>query len=1189
MPKVKAKDIKLSVEISKIENDRIFLTEGLNYPFPDLLEVQKRSFDDFISNWIADLIEEINPITDFSWKKIELKILNHKIEKPKYSAAMARKKNLSFESLITSHVQLTNKETWEIKEQDIFLWTIPLMTDKATFIVNGIERVVVNQLVRSPGAFFSKSQTAPGKFNVKIIPKRWAWLEIETDKKWVLYAKIDRKRKFPITQMIRILGFDTDKKIIEEFATQGLWVESDCIYTTLEKDPAKTPGDAYQSIYRKIRPWDLATIENAKLFIEQMFFDHSKYDMWPIARYKLNKRFWINGSSKKEDLTFKIEDFTLILKELLNLNNEWWSWDDIDHLSNRRVRSVWELVSNKFRVWLMRMERIIKDRMTIIESEQLTPIQLINSRPVTAALREFFVWSQLSQFMDQTNPLAELAHKRRLSAMWPWGLSRERASFEVRDVHTSHYWRICPIATPEWPNIWLVLHLASYAKVNEYWFIETPFRTIWHSVKNWKEAIWKILAETTNWIKKWTIISKDSISKIKEKEINVKPYISDEVLYYDADSERDLIIAQANTQIDNNWNLVQDLTAVRLNWNPTFVDTNQCTHIDISPKQIVSEFTALIPFLEHDDNTRASMGANMIRQSVSLVRPEAPLVWTWLEWMIAEATGQKISAKDDWKVLYADWKRIEVMYNNWEKAEYQLDNYIKSNQWTVLHSKCAVSTNQEIEKWDVLANWSSVEWWELAIGQNLLVAYMTWRGYNYEDAIIISDRVITNNLFDSIHIKEYISDIRDTKLWPEQTTRDIPNVWEAKLNNLDKEWIVRIWAYVKEWDILVWKITPKWETEQSPEERLLQAIFWEKAKDIKDTSLRLGWWEWWKVVDIQIFDRSKWDELSVWIIKQVRVYIAQTRKLQVWDKMAWRHWNKWVVSKIVPREDMPYLKDGTPIDIILNPLWVASRMNIGQIFETHLWWTAQKLWIKIATPALNWIKPDQIISIMKDAWTEDKVQLFDWRTWEPFAYNTTVWIKYLLKLWHLVEDKIHARSVGPYSLVTQQPLWWKAQHWWQRFWEMEVWALEWYWAAYTLQEMLTIKSDDVMWRARAYEDIVKWQKIRKPSIPESFSVLIHELRGLCLNIDLMQIKKKSWEMIHLNIKSIEKSHDFEEIKSKDEIEELKIVETETDTEIEKELISEIEWFTAEEEMLEEVNKDEIIKDIPEETPINEEE
>lgn len=1155
-----------SVKVSKIEDNRLFFTEKEVYPFPDLLDVQKKSFQDFLSNWIKDLIDEVSPILDFSWKKLELIILDHKIENPKYSAREARKKNLSYEALIVSHVQLINKETWEIKEQDIFLGTVPLMTDKWTFIVNWIERVVVNQLVRSPWAFFSKSPAAPWMYNVKIIPKRWAWLELETDKKWVIYAKIDRKRKFPVTQLLRIMWFETDRKIIDTFSIPWLWVESDFINATLEKDNARSVWDAYQSIYRRVRPWDLATMENARLFIESMFFENSKYDMWPIARYKLNKRFWFKlDGTKKENLVFQASDFAAVVQELIRLNNEWWDSDDIDHLSNRRVRSVWELIANKFRIWLMRMERIVKDRMTIIESEHLAPVQLINSRPVTASLREFFVWSQLSQFMDQTNPLAELAHKRRLSAMWPWGLSRERASFEVRDVHTSHYWRICPIATPEWPNIGLVLHLASYAKVNKYWFIETPFRSVRKIVKNEKEAIWRMLAKSyTSGTAIWDIITDKVLEKIKDKEIEVRPFITDEVCYYDADNEAGLVIAQANSNIDKNWNFLDDLVATRINWEPVFADVFDVTNIDISPKQIVSEFTALIPFLEHDDNTRASMGANMIRQAVSLIKPEAPFIWTWLEWEIARWTWQSFVAKNKWKVIFADWKRVEIMYDNWKKDDIYLDNYLKSNQWTAMHMKCKVVSWQFVTKWDVLVDWSSVQAWELALWQNILVAYMPWRWYNFEDAIIISNRVLEESMYDSVHVKEYIADIRDTRLWPEQTTRDIPNVWETRLKNLDNDWIIRVWATVTEWDILAWKITPKWETEQTPEERLLQAIFWEKAKDIKDTSLRVWWWELWKVVDVQVFRRSNWDELPVWVIKQVRVYIAQTRKLQVWDKMAWRHWNKWVVSKIVPREDMPFLADWTPIDIILNPLWVASRMNIWQIFEAHLGLAAKMLWIKIASPALHWIKPDSIEKLMKDAWTTDKMQLFDWRTWEPFVYKTTVWIKYMFKLWHLVEDKIHARSVWPYSLVTQQPLWWKAQHWWQRFWEMEVWALEWYWAAHTLQEMLTIKSDDVMWRARAYEDIVKWEKIRKPSIPESFNVLAYELRWLCLNVDLMKVDEVNHEVLKVELKKFTVNDIVEsDIPEEDKIEELNddIIESEWEVivPIEEMSIDWVEW------------------------------
>jgi len=1172
------------IEPSKIENNRVFLTEWETFWLGDLIEVQKKSFETFVKTWIDELIDEITPITDFSWKRLELKFLNYRIEDTKFTPAQAKKRNTSYDAVIKTRVQLINKETWEIKEQDVLLGSIPMMTDKWTFIVNWIERVVVNQLVRSPWAFFAWSQTVPWKFNVKIIPKRWVWLEIETDKKWVLYAKIDRKRKFPVTQLFRVFGYD-DKQIIKEFWIKWLWVESDYIHQTLEKDNARSLAESCQSVYRKIRPWDLATVDNAKTFLEQTFFDFTKYDMWVIARYKTNKRFWYKKDDWKESRVFQVDEFASIIKELIRLNHEWGKQDDIDHLSNRRVRSVGELISAKFRVWLMRMERIIKDRMTVLEPDQLAPMQLVNARPVTASLREFFVWSQLSQFMDQTNPLSELAHKRRLSAMWPWGLSRDRASFEVRDVHPSHYGRVCPITTPEWPNIWLVLHFATYWKVNDYWFIETPFRTINNTVKNWKSAIWKILRVETNWVKEWTKIDETILKKIEEKNIEVNSYLTEEVKYYDADEEKSLVIAQANSLVDEDWNFTSKQIAVRKAWEPLFVHEEEVTHMDISPKQIISESTALIPFLEHDDNTRASMGSNMLRQAVSLAHPESPIVWTWLEWVVADWMWQVFSAKENWKVIYADAKRIEVMYETWEKEEFDLNNYARTNQWTSYNTISKVVSWQEIKKWDILWDWAAVQDWELALWRNLLVAYMTWKGYNFEDAIIVSDRVTTDSLFDSIHVKEYVVDIRDTKLWAEQMTRDIPNVWDAKLKDLDSEWIIRIWATVKEWDILVWKITPKWETEQTPEERLLQAIFWEKAKDVKDTSLRLWGWEWWKVVDVQILSKKEWDELQVWVIKQIRVFVGQIRTLQVWDKMAWRHWNKWVIAKIVPREDMPFLEDWTPVDIILNPLWVSSRMNIWQVLETHLWWASKILWIKIATPALNWIKPDTIQKIMKKAWLPEdwKLQLFDWMTWEPFAHKTTVWIKYMLKLHHLVEDKIHARSVWPYSLVTQQPLWGKAQHWGQRFWEMEVWALEWYWAAHTLQEMITIKSDDVLWRARAYEDIVKWVKIRKPSVPESFNVLVHELQALCLNVDLMNTNEESVEdAVHVSIKTLEekavKDDESLVLSEDDKISDLNKPSWESEEMIEEEFSKwglEWEWWaTMEEEVKEELESKE---------------
>ncbi len=1138
------------IKPTKIVKNRVFFTEAETQPTSDLIAVQKDSFKDFIDNSIKEQLSETFPIQDFSWKRLEVNILNHWLEEPKISAYQARKKNWTYDSIIKWRVQLINKETWEIKEQDVLLWTIPLMTEKWSFVVNWIERVVVNQLVRSPWAFFWRSDTVPWKFNLKIIPKRWAWVEVETDKKWVLYAKIDRKRKFPVTQLLRVFWM-SDKDMIKEFAVKWLWVESDHIHLTLEKDNAKSLAESIQSVYRKIRPWDLATVENAKAFVEEMFLTFDKYDFWVIARYKLNKRFNLNKSEEEKNRFFQIDEFKLMMKELIRLNTEWWEWDDIDHLANRRVRSVWELISAKFRIWLTRMERIVKDRMTILEPDQLAPMQLINARPLSAALREFFVWSQLSQFMDQTNPMSELLHKRRLSAMWPWWLVRERAWFEVRDVHPSHYWRICPISTPEWPNIWLVLHFANYWRVNKYWFIETPYRLVKNTVKNWKEAIWRIIRKDEYWQKAWTVITEAILKKIKDKTISVTPYLSDEVAFYDAESEQDFVIAQANSEIDENWNFKHAIIAARKAWHPTTVPSFELTHIDVTPKQIISEWTSMIPFLEHDDNTRASMGSNMIKQWVSLVTTDSPVVWTWIEWIVAEHTWQLFMAKWEWKVSHADAQKIVVIYKDWEKVEYKLDNYERTNQWTAFHMKCVCSEGQKVEKWDILADWASVQWWEIATWRNLLVAYMTWKWYNYEDAIIISDRVWRDSLFDSVHIKEYTVDIRDTKLWAEQMTRDIPNVSETKLKDLDLDGIVRIWATVREWSILVWKITPKWETEQTPEERLLQAIFWEKAKDVKDTSLKVAWWEWWKVIDVQIFSKENWDELWVWVIRKIRVFVAQTRKLQVWDKMAWRHGNKWVVSKIVPQADMPFLPDWTPMDIILNPLWVSSRMNIWQILETHLWMAADKIWIKIATPALDWIKPAVIKEIMVSAWLPEdwKFQLYDWMTWEPFAYKTTVWINYMMKLHHLVEDKLHARSVWPYSLVTQQPLWGKAQHWGQRFWEMEVWALEWYWASHTLQEMLTIKSDDVLWRARAYEDIVKLQEIRKPSIPESFNVLAHELQALWLNVEL---GSPDWEEITL--KELEESDvtkDADEVVETEKVSDLTVESNETEQQIEE--------------------------------------
>ena len=1183
---------KLSENPTKIINGRRYFTESKDaFQLPALIEIQLNSYQWFLNEGLKELLQEVSPMADFSGKKMELHFLSHSLDKPKHDPLTVKRKNLTYEASLKAHVQLINKESGEIKEQDVFLGSIPLMTDKGTFIINGIERIVVNQIVRSPGVFYSRNSAAPQYFNAKIIPKRGAWLEIETDKKGVISVKIDRKRKIPVTQLLRIFGYVKDTQMLDAFKKENVDINNDYIQNTLEKDNARTLDEAYQGIYRKIRPGDLATPENAKQLIESLFFDFKKYDMGVIARYKLNKRFGTNIPSDMKSRVFQVDDFVNILKKLIELNNGEGTNDDIDHLSNRRVRSVGELVQNKFRMGLLRTDRIAKDRMTIMDLETATPTQLINCRPITAALREFFASSQLSQFMDQTNPLSELAHKRRISAMGPGGLSRERASFDVRDVHASHYGRICPIATPEGPNIGLVVHLATYARVNKFGFIETPYRRIKHylepkvsdlvgfildeeikdgkkiiakigdkitkdqasKIVKIKKAIKKLPIKTINdplarqlidklsgedikigrkiLVHKGDLITEDDariisaekniklvkVQDLPQDRVKIRACTTDEIEYYDADAEANFVIAEASTEVDDNGQFIKSRVAARRVGEPSFVHVRDVTHMDISPKQIVSVTTSLIPFLEHDDNTRASMGSNMQRQAVSLIQPKTPIVGTGIEAITAESSGQAIVARAKGVVSEVDADSVTVKYDDGKKEQYHILTFHRSNQATSIHMRAAVEKGQKLKAGDVLINGAAVDEGELALGRNLMVAYMSWSGYNYEDAIIISDRVRQNGFYDSIHIEVFSIDVRDTKLGPEIVTRDIPNVGEVRLKDLDVDGIVRIGATVHEGDILVGKITPKGETELTAEERLLQAIFGDKAKDVKDTSLRLPGGEGGKVVDIQVFSRKEGDELSTGVIRQIKIYVAQTRKIQVGDKMAGRHGNKGVISRIVPAEDMPFLADGTPVDIILNPLGVSSRMNIGQILETHLGWAASILGFKVATPALNGMSLEQISELMKEANlpADGKIQLYDGRTGEPFHYPTVVGTVYMLKLLHLVEDKLHARSVGPYSLVTQQPLGGKAQHGGQRFGEMEVWALEAYGAAYTLQEMLTIKSDDVIGRAKAYESIVKGETIRTPSVPESFNVLVKELKSLCLDVGLVKVSSGEEELIEV--------------------------------------------------------------------------
>ncbi len=1119
-------------------------------PFPNLIEIQLDSYAWFLDEGIKELFEEVSPIVDFSGKKMELHFLSHTFEEPKYSPHEAKRKNISYESALKVHVRLINKESGEIKEQDVYLGNIPLMTDKGTFVVNGIERVVVNQLVRSPGVFFSKNPDSTKYFNAKIIPKRGVWLEIETDKKGVISVKIDRRRKVPITSLFRVFGYPEDKDIIKLFSDIiEVGSDQDYILNTLAKDPAKTVDQAYQAMYKKLRPGDLATADNAKQLIDGIFFDFKKYDMSVIARYKMNKRFGLDTPFDVKHRVFQVGDLIEIARALIKLNNGLGEGDDIDHLSNRRVRSVGELVQNKFRIGLLRTERIVKDRMTVLDLDTVTPTQLVNSRPITAVMREFFASSQLSQFMDQTNPLSELAHKRRLSAMGPGGLSRERASFDVRDVHASHYGRICPIATPEGPNIGLVVHLASYAKVNKYGFIETPFRTVGQSLPLDSTHIEGRLIRHDIFDKKENVIAREGdlidkhlIAKLKKEKIDpvpVRAFLTDEVKYYDADEESKLVVAQANSPINMLGEFIAKRVPARQNSEPLLAHINDITNIDVSPKQIISETTALIPFLEHDDNTRASMGTNMQRQAVPLLRPAAPVVGTGMEGLAARSSGHVIVAKADGVVEFSDAKEVRILYNNGEKVKYPLLNFLRSNQATCLHMRSLVRAKDKVKKGQPLIDGASTQGGELALGQNLLVAYMSWQGYNFEDAVIISDRVFRDGYYDSIHIEAFTTDVRDTKLGPEIVTRDIPNVGEDRLKDLDADGVVRIGASVKEGDILVGKITPKGETELTPEERLLQAIFGDKAKDVKDTSLRLPGGEGGKVVDIQIFTRQAGDELPQGVIKQIKVYVAQTRKVQVGDKMAGRHGNKGVISKIVPMEDMPFLPDGTPVDIILNPLGVSSRMNIGQILETHIGWAADKLGLTVATPALSGLPAGTTQNLLKEAGlpSDGKIQLYDGRTGEPFDHRTTVGIVYMMKLSHLVEDKIHARSVGPYSLVTQQPLGGKAQHGGQRFGEMEVWALEAYGAAHTLQEILTIKSDDIFGRSKAYEAIVKGEPIHPPSTPESFNVLVRELQALGLSVELLDTKSGD----NVNVEEVIEKHDEAEPTALEEITELKEV------------------------------------------------
>lgn len=1048
-------------------NRQYFQATPPSLDLPNLIEVQKNSYDSFLAEGLKELFEEISPVRDFTGRSLELAFLDYKLDKPKTDEDTARERNVTYEAPLRTQVQLTNLETGEIREQEVFLGDFPKITERGTFIINGVERVVVSQLVRSAGVFFTADRTGSRNFyGAKVIPTRGAWLEIETSAKDQLFVKIDRKRKIPVTSLLRILGLSTDQEIIDAFADVDTDEEHKYIEATLERDPAETVDQALIEVYKRIRPGDLATVDNAKSLIDTTFFDFSRFDFGKVGRYKLNQRLGVDLPNNKEHRILRKEDVIAIIKEVIRLNQTQEPADDIDHLKNRRIRSVGELIQLSFRRGLLRVERIIKDRMSVSESETVTPAQLVNVRPIVAAIQEFFASSQLSQFMDQTNPLSELGHKRRLNAMGPGGLTRERASFEVRDVHVSHYGRICPIETPEGPNIGLVTSLASYARINEYGFIETPYREVEKKGKH--------------------------------------PRLTGKVVYLDAANEEGKTIANGNTPIGKDGTIQPERVNARRDFTPIIAHANEVDLIDVSPKQIVSVTTALIPFLEHDAANRALMGSNMQRQAVATIQPQAPIVGTGIEARAAFDTGQMVISEEAGKVTYLDSDKIEITGPKGKKS-YQLRKFIRSNQDMAIIQRPIVELGQTVKKDQVIADGPATDQGEIALGQNLTVAFMAWGGANYEDAVIISEKVLRDDRYTSVHIGRFSIDIRDTKLGPEVTTNDIPNVGADALKDLDEDGIVRIGAEVRAGDILVGKITPKGETELTAEERLLRAIFGEKARDVKDTSLRLQHGEMGKVIDVKIFDRDLGDDLPAGVLKRVECAVAQVRKIQVGDKMAGRHGNKGVISEILPEEDMPYLADGTPVDIILNPLGVAARMNLGQVLETHLGAAAEKLGYNVATPAFEGVTIEEIRAERKKAGlSEDgKEQLYDGRTGEPFDQRTTVGAVYMLKLHHLVDDKMHARSTGPYALVTQQPLGGKAMFGGQRFGEMEVWALEAYGAAHTLQEMLTVKSDDVVGRAKTYEAIIQNQPPREPSRPESFRVLVKELQSLSLNVQLV--------------------------------------------------------------------------------------
>ncbi|WP_059174120.1 DNA-directed RNA polymerase subunit beta [Bacillus sp. FJAT-27445] len=1127
---------------------------------PNLIEIQTSSYQWFLDEGLREMFQDISPIEDFTGN-LSLEFIDYSLGDPKYSVEESKERDVTFSAPLRVKVRLVNKETGEVKDQDVFMGDFPLMTETGTFVINGAERVIVSQLVRSPSVYYSGKVDKNGKkgFTATVIPNRGAWLEYETDAKDVVYVRIDRTRKLPVTVLLRALGFGSDQEIID------LIGDNEYIRNTLEKDNTDSIDKALLEIYERLRPGEPPTVDNAKSLLVSRFFDPKRYDLASVGRYKINKKLHIKnrlfGQRLAEALVdpetgeiiaevgtlldrrnldriiphlenninmdsyqpgggvvdgdivlqgIKIfaptddnekvinvlsnayvpeqiknitsADIIASISYFFNLLHGVGDTDDIDHLGNRRLRSVGELLQNQFRIGLSRMERVVRERMSIQDTATITPQQLINIRPVIASIKEFFGSSQLSQFMDQTNPLAELTHKRRLSALGPGGLTRERAGFEVRDVHYSHYGRMCPIETPEGPNIGLINSLSSYAKVNRFGFIETPYR--------------RVDPETGK--------------------------VTDRIDYLTADEEDLYVVAQANARLNEDGSFIDDDIVARFRSDNTVVPRERVDYMDVSPKQVVSAATACIPFLENDDSNRALMGANMQRQAVPLMQPEAPRVGTGMEHVSAKDSGAAVICKHEGIVEHVEarevwvrrFKEVDGQETKGDLDKYRMLKFIRSNQGTCYNQRPIVSVGDRVTKGEILADGPSMEKGELALGRNVLVAFLNWDGYNYEDAIIMSERLVKDDVYTSIHIEEYESESRDTKLGPEEITRDIPNVGEDALRNLDERGIIRTGAEVRDGDLLVGKVTPKGVTELTAEERLLHAIFGEKAREVRDTSLRVPHGGGGIVLDVKVFNREDGDELPPGVNQLVRVYIVQKRKISEGDKMAGRHGNKGVISRILPEEDMPYLPDGTPVDIMLNPLGVPSRMNIGQVLELHLGMAARELGIHVASPVFDGATEEDVWATIEEAGMarDAKTVLYDGRSGEPFDNRVSVGVMYMIKLAHMVDDKLHARSTGPYSLVTQQPLGGKAQFGGQRFGEMEVWALEAYGAAYTLQEILTVKSDDVVGRVKTYEAIVKGENVPEPGVPESFKVLIKELQSLGLDVKILSGDEEEIEM-----------------------------------------------------------------------------